>query len=78
MQQDQRWECISSRCTADGAAGETVYGVRLVTADGMWEWADVSASAAQVECLLERLRREQPEMCHLADIVRDFIVEQSL
>ncbi len=78
MQQYQRWECIGSQCTADGACGETVYGVRLVTSEGVWEWSDVSSSAAQVECLLDRLRREQPEICHLEDIVRDFIVEQGL
>ncbi len=78
MQQCERWECIRSLCTADGAAGVTVYGVRLISPDGVWEWQDVSTSKAQVMCLLTRLRREQPERCHLEDIVRDFIVEQGL
>ena len=78
MRQDERWECISSRCTADGAVGETVYGVRLYSPDGEWEWLDVSPSEAQVMRLIARLQRERPERCHLEDIVRDFIVEQSL
>lgn len=78
MQQDERWECISSRCAADGAVGMTVYGVRLHSPDGVWEWPDVSPSEAQVMRLIMRLQHERPERCHLEDIVRDFIVEQSL
>lgn len=78
MQQNERWECITSRCTADGADGVTVYGVRLYAPDGVWEWQDVSPSQAAVRCLIARLQRERPERCHLEDIVRDFIVEQTL
>ncbi len=78
MQQCERWECIRGLCTADGAVGVTVYGVRRISSDGVWEWQDVSTSKAQVMCLLRRLRSERPERCHLEDIVRDFIVEQGL
>lgn len=78
MRQEERWECISSQCTTDGAVGVTVYGVRLCSPDGVWEWRDVSVSQAVAQRLIARLQRERPERCHLEDVVRDFIVEQSL
>lgn len=55
--------------------GETasVYGMEVYTRDGMMVFADVDESAAAVEELISRLRREGVEICHFRDVVEDFI-----
>ena len=74
-----RWRVIRGVCSTQGAEGAQVYGVRAENADGIaWEWADVSASLQVVTVLAERLNEEQPEPCHFAEIVADYIEEQSI
>lgn len=70
-----RWERIRGICMTVGAQEEPTYGVRLTAGDIVWEWADVDVDPAVVDELLSRLRENQPEICHLEDIVRDFIEE---
>ncbi len=72
------WEMVTGTCQTDGAEGATVYGVRLTVGAYVWQFDDVDASAQRVEVLLRRLRQEQPAICHLEDVVRDFIEEGSL
>ena len=71
------WERIRATCMTVGAQGEQTYGVRLTVGDTVWEWADVDVNPAIVDELLSRLRENQPEICHLDDIVRDFIEEMA-
>ena len=69
------YELIEGSCLTPGAEGHRTYGVRANGPQGEWLWPDVADSAQAVEMLLSRLRREQPERCHLPDIIEDFIGE---
>ena len=74
-----RWKLIRGVSSTHGAEGAAVYGVRAEQADGTaWEWADVDVSPQTVTILVERLNEAQPEPCHYAEIVEDFIQEQSI
>ena len=75
VEEEIGYELIEGRCLTPGAEGHRVYGVRASSPQGEAEWPDVADSAQAVELLLARLRREQPERCHLPDIIEDFIGE---
>lgn len=55
--------------------GETVsvYGVEVYTRDGFVVFADIDTCAAAVDALIDRLRCERVQLCHLHDIVWDYI-----
>lgn len=69
------YELIEGRCLTPGAEGHRTYGVRASGPQGEEIWPDVADSAQAVEILLGRLRCEQPERCHLPEIIEDFIGE---
>ena len=69
------YELIEGRCVTPGAEGHRTYGVRASGPQGEEFWPDVADSAQAVKILLGRLRREQPERCHLPDIIEDYIGE---
>lgn len=74
--EEERWECISGVCETPGAEGIPVYGVRVCRGDGsVWEWPDVDNDRAVVCRLAERLQSAQPEACHYAEMVTDYIQE---
>ncbi len=73
------WEMIGGMCHTHGAEGAAVYGVRVKGADGtLWEWQDVHVSRQAVQALVRRLQEAQPEPCHYAEMVEEFIQEQSM
>lgn len=70
------WELIESVCATPGAEGILVYGVAVKRPDGTgWVWPDVDLDRAVVSRLVERLQTAQPEHCHYAEMVTDFIEE---
>ena len=69
------YELIEGRCVTPGAEGHRTYGVRASGPQGEEFWPDVADSVQAVKILLGRLRREQPERCHLPDIIVDYIGE---
>lgn len=71
----QKWICTQSLCSTQGAEAVATYGVRVEHPGGLWEWADVHVDSAAVQRLVDRLNRMQPEPCHFADIVQDYIAE---
>jgi len=74
--EEEQWELIQSTCTTPGAEGLPVYGVRVRCRDGrVWTWSDVDVDAAVVRRLVARLQRAQPERCHYAELVTDYIEE---
>ena len=74
-----RWVLIDGICSTQGAEETPVYGVRAESADGgVWEWADVDVSPQAVAVLVKRLNEAQPEPCHYAEMIADFIEEQSI
>ena len=73
----QEWSIISGVCTTPGAEGIPTYGVRVTYAEGTWEWVDVDIDPMLVRRLVERCNRVQPEPCHFADVVLDFIEEHA-
>ena len=67
---------IQGVCVTPGAEGLSVYGVRVRCQDGgTWCWSDVDIDPAVVRRLVERLQAAQPERCHYADMVADYIQE---
>lgn len=70
------WQVVQGVCTTPGAEGIAVYGVRVQCRDGyVWAWPDVDTDRAVVSRLAERLQTAQPERCHYAAMVTDFIEE---
>lgn len=70
------WELMNGVCTTPGAEGTPVYGVRVRCRDGsVWSWSDVDTDPAVVRRLVERLQAAQPERCHYAELVTDYIEE---
>ena len=66
---------IRSVHVSQDAERTTVYGIRVLLADGVWEFADIDADAAAVRALIARIRPLTIERCHLTDIVADYIEE---
>ena len=71
----QEWEVIPGICATPGAEGRATYGVRVTYPGGQWQWVDVDVDAAVVQRLAVRLNEAQPEPCHFAAMVLDFIEE---
>ncbi len=71
----QRWEVVPGVCGTPGAEGIATYGVRVIYDGGTWQWSDVDTDPKVVRRLIQRLNRAQPEPCHFAEIVLDFIEE---
>lgn len=67
----KNWRVVCSVCSTDGAEGIPVYGVRCRD----WAWPDVDTDRAVAQRLADRLNAAQPEPCHYADMVLDFIAE---
>ena len=67
------WTVTCGLCRTDGAEGTPVYGVRCRD----WAWPDVDTDLAVVQRLADRLNRLQPEPCHYADMVLDYIQERA-
>ena len=76
--EQQIWMITSGVCTTPGAEGVPTYGVRVTYPGGAWAWADVDTDIAVVQVLADRLNRLQPEPCHFADMVLDFIEEYAV
>ena len=77
--EEQRWRVVTGICATPGGEGRTVYGVAVTCGDGTsWHWWDVADNRAAAEQLAEHLQQAQPERCHWADLVTDFIVALSL
>ena len=75
MNEDE-WELVQGVCATPGAEGVPVYGVRVRCRDGSaWVWSDVDVDPAVVRRLVARLQAAQPERCHYADLVADYIEE---
>lgn len=71
---EEQWECIPGVSETPGAEGVPVYGVRVHCRDGsVWAWPDVDVDRAVVRRLVTILQSAQPERCHYADMVLDFI-----
>ena len=68
---EEQWVIIGGWCATEGAEDQPTYGVRC----GTWEWADVDTDPAVVRRFVDRLNALQPEPCHYADMVLDFIEE---
>lgn len=78
MLEEDQWECVSGVCETPGAEGIAVYGVRVICPDdSTWTWPDVDVDRAVVNRLVATLQRAQPERCHYADMVLDFIQKQA-
>ena len=71
---EKYWRVICRVCGTHGAEDIPTYGVRC----GDWEWADVDTDFVAVQCLADRLNAVQPEPCHYADMVLDFIAERAM
>lgn len=67
----EKWTIVYSACSTDGAEGMPVYGVQCSD----WSWPDVDTDRAVAQRLADRLNTLQPEPCHYADMVLDFIAE---
>ena len=77
--EDMEWSVTEGVCMTHGAEGLPTYGVRGVKSHGeVWEWTDVDVCRSRVELLVCRLQQAQPQVCHLEDIVRDFIEQQAV
>lgn len=75
MKEDE-WALVQSVCTTPGAEGIPVYGVQVRCRDGSdWTWPDVDIDRAVVSRLVARLQAAQPERCHYAEMVTDYIEE---
>jgi len=72
---EQIWIRTRGFCGTQGAEDVPTYGVRVEYPGGAWMWADVDTDPAVVQRLVERLNAVQPEPCHFADMVLDFIEE---
>lgn len=78
-EEKQQWHVVVGRCATPGGEDRIVYGVAVTCADGtVWHWWDVADHRAAAEQLAERLQQAQPERCHWAEIVVDFITGLSL
>lgn len=51
------------------------YGVAVTYPGGSWSWPDVDTDAALVDRLVARLNEVQPQPCHFADLVLDYVEE---
>jgi hypothetical protein len=71
------WSIIEGVCTTHGAEGTATYGVRAVCVDRVWQWPDVDVDPAVAEALVHRLNALQPDPCHFADMVLDYIEERA-
>ena len=72
------WEIVQSICTTPGAEGVPVYGVRVRCRDGgTWHWPDVDTDPVVTSRLVKRLQETQPERCHYAELVEDYIQEMA-
>ena len=72
---EEKWSVIDDFCITQGAEHRPTYGVRCSYAGGVWTWPDVDVDAAVVQVLVDRLNAVQPEPCHFAEMVLDFIEE---
>ncbi|MBR5524265.1 MAG: hypothetical protein IKU51_03245 [Clostridia bacterium] len=75
QQKEKWWVVFDGVCTTPGAEGVPVYGVACF--DDGWCWPDVDTDRAVAERLVQRLNRTQPEPCHYADMVLDFIEQEA-
>lgn len=73
----EKWTVIRSACVTQGAEGIPTYGVRCDAPDGVWTWPDVDTDPAVAGVLAARLNEVQPESCHYAEMVLDFIEERA-
>ncbi len=73
---EEEWRLVRGVCATPGAEGVPVYGVAVCRRDGgTWCWPDVDTDRAVVSRLVERLQTAQPEPCHYAEMVLDYIHE---
>ncbi len=76
--EEEQWECIAGVSETPGAEGVPVYGVRVYCRDGsVWTWPDVDVDRAVVCRLVALLQSAQPERCHYAEMVLDYIESQA-
>ncbi len=61
----------------DGVCVRT-YGVEVASRQGVALFPDVALESAAVDVLIDRLRVESVEPCHLADVVADYIGELAI
>ena len=73
--EQQEWEVIPETCATPGAEGVATYGIRVTYPGGRWQWADVDVDPMVVQRLAARLNQVQPEPCHFADMVLEYIEE---
>ena len=78
LSEEQQWQLTRGVCGTPGAEGIPTYGVRVRCPDGrVWAWPDVDVDPAVADRLVARLQEIQPEPCHFAELVLDFIEEQA-
>lgn len=73
--EEQKWIRTCGLCGTQGAEDVPTYGVRVEYPGGLWAWVDVHTDPAVVQRLVDRLNAVQPEPCHFADVVLDYIEE---
>ena len=78
LSEEQQWELTRGVCGTHGAEDKPTYGVRVRCPDGrVWAWPDVDLDPAVTARLVARLQSVQPEPCHFAELVLDYIEEQA-
>lgn len=76
--EEQQWEVFAEQIDTPDEQRVWVYGVQCWRQGTIaWRWSDVDTDKGRVARLAERLNREQPEPCHYADMVLDFIEEEA-
>ena len=75
QKEENQWIVIEGVCVTPGAEGVSVFGVAHRGCG--WCWSDVDTDRAAAERLAERLNRAQPELCHFAEMVMDFVEEEA-
>lgn len=72
--EETQWRVVAGTCSTPGAEGVIAYGVEC-RRNGMvvWRWEDVDVEPTVVRRLADLLNAAQPEPCHYADMVMDFI-----
>ena len=74
----QQWEVVLKQINISDTQSVWAYGVQCIGRGTIrWCWPDVDTDRERVLRLAERLNREQPEPCHYADMVLDFIEEEA-
>ena len=70
-----QYQIVSSVIDHPEKGSVNTFGIKATFADGfVCIIEDVSTSEDEVKALVDLCRREQPEACHLKDVVEDFLV----